>query len=129
MSTDNEREPDAGASPDEYITDGQTGQSYVLGQTFDAKAVVYSVVDGQAIFEGDIVLGTVEEMERLGRWSKAGISPGSTPWRASPASRKTRRSRARSSSRSASSGGPTALFPSRSTRACRPRSRTPSPAR
>ena len=28
MSTDNEREPDAGASPDEYITDGQTGQSH-----------------------------------------------------------------------------------------------------
>jgi len=64
MSTDNEREPYAGASPDEYITDGRTGQSYVLGQTFDAKPVVYSVVDGQAIFEGDIVLGTVEEMER-----------------------------------------------------------------
>ena len=64
MSTDNEREPDAGASPDPYITDGRTGQSYVLGQTFDAKPVVYSVVDGQAVFEGDIVLGTVEEMER-----------------------------------------------------------------
>ena len=64
MSNHDEREPDAGASPDEYITDGRTGESYVLGQTFDAKPVVYSVVDGQAIFEGDIVLGTVEEMDR-----------------------------------------------------------------
>jgi len=64
MSNHDEREPDAGASPDEYVTDGQTGESYVLGQTFDAKPVVYSVVDGQAIFEGDIVLGTVEEMDR-----------------------------------------------------------------
>jgi hypothetical protein len=39
MSTDNEREPDAGANPDEYISDGRTGESYVLGQTFDAKPV------------------------------------------------------------------------------------------
>jgi hypothetical protein len=64
MSNHDEREPDAGASPDEYITDGRTGESYVLGQTFDARPVVYSVVDGQATFEGDIVLGTVEEMDR-----------------------------------------------------------------
>jgi hypothetical protein len=39
MSTDNEREPDEGANPDEYISDGRTGESYVLGQTFDAKPV------------------------------------------------------------------------------------------
>ena len=34
MSNHDEREPDAGASPDEYITDGRTGESYVFGQTF-----------------------------------------------------------------------------------------------
>ncbi len=75
MSNHDEREPDAGASADEYITDGRTGQNYVLGQTFDARPVVYSVVDGQAIFEGDIVLGTVEEMERR-RELVEGAAPG-----------------------------------------------------
>ena len=111
MSTDNEREPDAGASPDEYITDGRTGQSYVLGQTFDAKPVVYSVVDGQAIFEGDIVLGTVEEMERRRALVEGTDIARLDALAGSPASRKARRSRARSSSRSASSGGPTASSP------------------
>jgi hypothetical protein len=36
----------------------------IPGETFAAKAVRYAVVDGLAIFEGDIVLGTVEEVEQ-----------------------------------------------------------------
>jgi len=36
----------------------------IPGQTFAAKALRYAVVDGLAIFEGDIVLGTVEEVEQ-----------------------------------------------------------------
>ena len=43
----------------------ETGQGYISGNTFDWKPVVYSIVDGMAIFEGDIVLGTVEEMQRI----------------------------------------------------------------
>jgi len=43
--------------------DVRTG--FITGRTFDYKRVEYSVVDGLAIFEGDIVLGTVEEMEQL----------------------------------------------------------------
>jgi len=35
----------------------------IAGNTFRAKAVQYSVINGQAIFEGDILLGTVEEVE------------------------------------------------------------------
>lgn len=35
----------------------------ISGVTFKDKAVQYAVVDGLAIFEGCIVLGTVEEME------------------------------------------------------------------
>ncbi|WP_109473258.1 Dot/Icm T4SS effector Zinc-dependent metalloprotease LegP [Ornithinimicrobium cavernae] len=35
----------------------------ISGNTFRVKAVQYSVLDGQAIFEGDILLGTVEEVE------------------------------------------------------------------
>lgn len=42
--------------------DVRTG--FISGATFKNKAVQYSVVDGLAVFEGCIVLGTVEEMER-----------------------------------------------------------------
>jgi hypothetical protein len=38
--------------------------AFISGNTFRAKAVQYSVIDGNALFEGDIVLGTVEEVER-----------------------------------------------------------------
>ena len=40
-------------------------QSYVFGATFGVKPVTYEVIDGLAIFEGDIVLGTVEQMEQV----------------------------------------------------------------
>ena len=33
----------------------------IEGRTFRAKAVQYTVIDGLAIFEGDIVLGTAEQ--------------------------------------------------------------------
>lgn len=36
---------------------------YIKGITFTAKPVEYSVIDGLAIFEGDIVLGSPEEMD------------------------------------------------------------------
>lgn len=42
--------------------DVRTG--FISGATFRNKTVQYSVVDGLAIFEGCIVLGTVEEMEK-----------------------------------------------------------------
>jgi hypothetical protein len=57
------------ASDDEYVEAQQTGEGYVFGETFGAKPVGYAIVDGQAVFEGDIILGAVEEMEagrRLG---------------------------------------------------------------
>lgn len=37
---------------------------FINGATFGYRPVRYAVMDGQAIFEGDIVLGTVEEMEQ-----------------------------------------------------------------
>lgn len=44
---------------------GQTiGTAFVSGVTFGPTAVQYSEVDGDAIFEGDIVLGRVDELER-----------------------------------------------------------------
>jgi hypothetical protein len=38
--------------------------AFISGNTFRAKAVQYVVVDGDAIFEGDIVLGTADQVER-----------------------------------------------------------------
>jgi len=58
--------------------DVRTG--YISGVTFKNKPVQYSVVDGLAIFEGCVVLGTVEEMERRAAAIQAGetgeIAPG-----------------------------------------------------
>ena len=39
--------------------------AYISGGTFAAKEVTYAAIDGKAVFEGDIVLGSVEEVERL----------------------------------------------------------------
>jgi acylphosphatase len=43
----------------------QVRTGFVVGNTFGYLPVQYSVSDGQAIFEADIVLGSIEEMERL----------------------------------------------------------------
>jgi len=39
------------------------GTALIDGATFSQKPVLYANVDGQAIFEGDIVLGSVEELQ------------------------------------------------------------------
>jgi Astacin (Peptidase family M12A)/FG-GAP-like repeat len=65
MADDRAEEGEATASPDELLVGPDVREGYVVGETFDAKPVKYSVVDGLAIFEGDIVLGTVEQVEQL----------------------------------------------------------------
>jgi hypothetical protein len=45
-------------------TEGPTGTALVPGNTFIAKALQYQVIDGLAMFEGDIVLGTLDEVEQ-----------------------------------------------------------------
>jgi Astacin (Peptidase family M12A) len=40
---------------------------YISGNTFQNKRVEYEVIDGLAVFEGDIILGTVDEMERTAK--------------------------------------------------------------
>ncbi len=39
------------------------GTAFVDGATFSRKPLLYAAVDGQAIFEGDIVLGSVQSMQ------------------------------------------------------------------
>jgi hypothetical protein len=46
------------------LTEGQTGTALVPGNTFIAKALQFRVIEGLAMFEGDIVLGTMEEVEQ-----------------------------------------------------------------
>jgi hypothetical protein len=54
-----------GDAPEHPTSDApETGRALVRGTTFFAKALEYVVVDGLAMFEGDIVLGTPEEVER-----------------------------------------------------------------
>jgi hypothetical protein len=48
----------------EYSSSPQVRTGFVKGNTFGYRAVQYRVIDGQAIFEGDIVLGSIEGMEQ-----------------------------------------------------------------
>lgn len=54
-------------------TDVRTG--FISGATFKNKPVQYTMVNGLAVFEGCIVLGTVEEMERRAALLRAGQDP------------------------------------------------------
>lgn len=44
---------------------GEVAYSYIVGNTFALKKVTYAKVNGLAIFEGDIVLGTVDQLDRV----------------------------------------------------------------
>lgn len=49
----------------ELIEGIKVKKSYITGQTFGLKEIKYSVVNGMAMFEGDIVLGTEKEMDEI----------------------------------------------------------------
>ena len=51
--------------PGEQITSVDVRSTYIVGNTFGLKEVRYTAKEGDALFEGDIVLGTVEEMEAI----------------------------------------------------------------
>jgi len=44
-----------------------TGKTYISGFNFSNREVEYSIIDGYAILEGDIILGTLKEVES---WAK-----------------------------------------------------------
>src|SRR5215472_16272005 len=48
----------------EQIIGVEVRTALIQGENFEARPVQYTVVDGRAIFEGDIVLGTDEELQR-----------------------------------------------------------------
>ena len=49
----------------EFRGRGTVKTALIRGNTFAAKSVQYVEIDGLAIFEGDIVLGTAAEVERM----------------------------------------------------------------
>jgi hypothetical protein len=49
----------------EYAISEEIETGYISGITFKPKKITYAVIDGLAIFEGDIVLGTVDEIRRF----------------------------------------------------------------
>lgn len=67
--------PRAEATSDEteFKAAAPTGTAFIAGTTFAAKPVRYSEVDGLAMFEGDIVLGTVQEVETASQVIAAGL--------------------------------------------------------
>ena len=63
---DNDRAPhvDQDAAACEYGRGDRIGTAYLDGFTFLSEPVQYVVIDGRAIFEGDIDLGPVEQVEQ-----------------------------------------------------------------
>jgi len=58
----------------EFQSGNEVRTGYIRGNTFDYREVQYAVIDGDAVFEGDIVLGTVEEIEQITLEAKASLS-------------------------------------------------------
>lgn len=84
MTEETERasDEDLAADNEGMLTSEDVRTGFVSGATFTNKPVQYTAVDGMAIFEGDIALGRVDEMERdaallhTGRASDENIAHG-----------------------------------------------------
>ncbi|GIZ52836.1 Dot/Icm T4SS effector Zinc-dependent metalloprotease LegP [Noviherbaspirillum aridicola] len=64
------------AGYDGFLEGGDVRTGYISGKTFRNKPVRYTAVNGLAVYEGCIVLGTVEEMERRAAAIRAGGDDG-----------------------------------------------------
>jgi hypothetical protein len=60
----------------EFRGSDQVRTALIRGNTFAAKSVQYSEIDGLAIFEGDIVLGTVQQVEQMSDMLRAEMKGG-----------------------------------------------------
>jgi hypothetical protein len=59
----------------EYRTGPVAGTALVAGVTFGLKGLLYADVDGLALFEGDIVLGTTAEVQSTADMEGGGFQP------------------------------------------------------
>lgn len=60
---------------DGFLKSDDIRTGYISGATFKNKPVKYAAVNGLAVFEGCIILGTVEQMERRVAMVQAGTDP------------------------------------------------------
>lgn len=62
----------------EFRSGAPSGATLIGGTTFEARSAIYADVDGMAIFEGDIALGTIEQLEAANQAARdaAGADPG-----------------------------------------------------
>lgn len=65
VERDSHSDNEANESCDWFRSTTEPHRSYVSGTTFALKPVYYSAINGEAIFEGDISLGSVEDVEQL----------------------------------------------------------------
>jgi Astacin (Peptidase family M12A) len=57
----------------EFRSSSEPKSGWIAGVTFESKMVTFSEINGKAIFEGDIFLGTVEELQNSKETTPAGI--------------------------------------------------------
>lgn len=60
----------------EFRGKGPVRTALIRGNTFAAKPVQYVELDGLAMFEGDIVLGTADEVQRMSDMLRAETASG-----------------------------------------------------
>lgn len=62
----------------EFRSGAPIGAALIAGTTFEARSAIFADVDGMAIFEGDIALGTVEQLEAANQAARdaVGSDPG-----------------------------------------------------
>jgi astacin (peptidase family M12A)/VCBS repeat protein len=69
-------DPPAAVGEGEFRTGASVGHGYLSGVTFADRLVTFSSVDGQALFEGDIVLdGRITIIEEVGETPPAAAEP------------------------------------------------------
>ncbi|MEM9577353.1 MAG: Dot/Icm T4SS effector Zinc-dependent metalloprotease LegP [Pseudomonadota bacterium] len=61
------------------LTSNDVRTAIISGETFKNKSVQYAAVDGLAVFEGCIILGTVDEVEARTAEAKAAFEAGDDP--------------------------------------------------
>jgi hypothetical protein len=52
------------SNQDEFRSSANKGSAFISGITFPPTEVTYNIIDGMAIFEGDIILGDAEQLKK-----------------------------------------------------------------
>lgn len=74
----NEREED-GCGCDVLLTSSDVRTAIISGENFKNRTVQYAVVDGMAVFEGCIILGSVDDVEERTQTARDALEAGDDP--------------------------------------------------